>query len=445
MSKKYLTESKKYLTEAQVDRQEHLSAERLAIFKPITDVHISSPRPTANLIELMHWTKDTFGKFISKKDDLNCWIHNKIVMDGSFLEFAEQKKVKIECLHRDSIASWNSDNDNEHFMGQGVFKITHDKLSFIHAALFHKGNQNEDEVSFFIIIRDSDLQTYINLRNDFDKWLKERDRENLEIHVVGGEGIPYEKNMSWDEVFLPEKLKSDIKQSIEGFLGAKDLYLSKKIPWKRGLLLWGDPGCGKTTSIKTIISNYDFKPVTVYTSPQTNDDTISEAFSYAQEQEPGLLYFEDLDSLLSFGSVSISHFLNLLDGVSSTNGIVVMATANDLSKLNEAITDRPSRFDRKWEIPLPTEEMARKYLQNWYGKSITAKNLNVIVKSAIDNKFSYAYLKELYITSAYHALASGRQDPNSSDIKLAMEQLLSDKDVVNSGFASENHEEIGIR
>lgn len=437
--------SKKYLTEAQVDRQEHLSAERLALLQPKREFYTDSTRPTANLIELMHWTKDNFGKFISSKDNLNCWIHNKIVIDGSFLEFSEQKKIKIECLHRDSIASWKSDRDNEHFMAQGVFKITKDKLSFIHAALFHKGNQNEDEVSFFVIIKDEDIETYISLRNEFDAWLVARDRENLEIHVVGGDGIPYEKNMSWDEVFLPEKLKTDIKQSIEGFLGAKDLYLSKKIPWKRGLLLWGDPGCGKTTSIKTIISNYDFKPVTVYTSPQTNDDTISEAFSYAQQQEPGLLYFEDLDSLLSFGSVSISHFLNLLDGVSSTNGILVMATANDLGKLNEAITDRPSRFDRKWEIPRPNEEMAKKYLQNWYGKAISAKNLSIIVKNAVENRFSYAYLKELYITSAYHALADGRQDPEVSDIKLAMDQLLCDKDAVNSGFVSEHHEDIGIR
>lgn len=723
---------KRYLTEEEVDRQEHLSASRLKMLNPTNGdwSSCSNNRPRKNLIDLMHWVKDVFGNYIGR-NNLNCWIHNKIVIDGSFMEFAEQTKVKITCLYRDSIASWQSDQGNEHFMAQGVFLIEYKNIKFIHSALFHKGNQNEDEVSFFVVVSDNDFETYTELRNEFDKWLISRDREHLEIHVIGGEGIPYERDMSWDEVFLPEKLKSDIKGAVEGFLNAKELYKKKKISWKRGLLLWGDPGChakghpilmkdgsiknvedvqvgdflmgpdgtsrevlklvrgredmyeivpnlgdsfvvnknhmlhlhttvnglktvditvkdylctsgsfqhrsklrysdavefdssnddllidpyllgvwlgdgnsanpavtdlktynlldnkhipecyltssiynrlqllaglidtdggsseshfkiiqrnkvladnivflsrslgfrtsikkvtktikssgfsgqyyrinisgnitniptkrkqavennpnkdklktgindvtyvgvddyygftldkdhlyvdgnfmvhhncGKTTTVRTIISNYDFKPVTVQTSPQTNDDTLTQAFEYAQEQEPGLLYFEDLDSLLRMGTVSVSHFLNLLDGISTNNGILVIATANDLSHLNEAIIDRPSRFDRKWEIPHPNHKMAKEYLKKWYGNAINARNINMISKNAVDNNFSYAYLKELYITSAYHALAAGRKDPNLKDIQQALEQLLSDKDNVKSGFVSDSHEEIGIK
>jgi hypothetical protein len=441
---------KNYLTEEQIDKQEHLSKERLEMLSPREDwdCERENERPKANLIDLMHWVRVEFGHEISdlgKEGRLNCWIHNKIVIDGAFIEFAEQKGVKIECLYRDSIASWKSDKENEHFMAQGVFKISRGDLEFLHAALFHKGNQNEDEVSFFVIMDDEDFEKYTALRNEFDNWLVERDREHLEIHVIGGEGQPYERDMSWDEVFLPEKLKKDIIDAVEGFLAAKELYEEKKIAWKRGILLWGDPGNGKTTTIKTIISRYDFKPVTVQTSPQTNDDTITQAFEYAQEQEPGLLYFEDLDSLLKMGTVSVSHFLNLLDGVSTKNGILVMATANDLRGLNEAIIDRPSRFDRKWEIPLPDEKMAKAYLHKWFGDALSAKSMNIIIKSAVEGNFSYAYLKELYITSAYHALAGGRKNPNLKDIQRAMEQMLTDKKNVQDGFQPEHHEEIGIR
>jgi len=433
-----------YLTEEQVDLQEHLSAKRLDLLNPKNNWTFNQ-RPTQNLIELMHWAKDTFGTSITNNVGLlHCWIHNKIVMDGAFFEFSEQVGVKIECLYRDSVASWRSDNHNEHFMAQGVFKISYKKLQFLHAALFHKGNQNEDEVSFFAIMDDKDYEKYIELRNTFDDWLTERDRNNLEIHVVGAESIPYEKNMSWDDLFLPEDLKDQIRGTVEGFLSAKEMYAKKQIPWKRGVLLYGDVGLGKSSCIKTIISNYDFKPVTVMTGQQTNDEVITDAFEYAQDQEPALLYFEDLDTLLGNGNVSLSHFLNLMDGVYSRNGILVVATANDLSRLGGAVLNRPSRFDRKWEFPLPTEDLAMKYLQKWYGNSIRQNNLNYIVKIAVERKFSYAYLKELYITSAFHALSSGRENPQKKDIEKAMKQLLSDKKNVDSDFISENQTKIGI-
>lgn len=440
-----------YLTEEQVEKQEHLSKERLALLKPRFLHNSLDERPKANLIDLMHWVKTIFStelysnNKVFESSSLHPWIHNKIVIDGSFLEFAEQNKIKVECLYRDSIASWKSEKDFEHFMAQGVFKITQGKLQFLHAALFHKGNQNEDEVSFFVIVDDKDYEAYLKLRNSFDSWLSARDREHLEIHVVGGEGQPYTRNLSWEELFMPDSLKKDIKGSIEGFLAAKELYQSKNIPWKRGILLYGEPGCGKTSCIRTIISNYDLKPVTVQNSASTNDDTITEAFAYAEDQGPSLLYFEDLDTLLTTGQITLSHFLNLMDGVSSKDGIFVIATANDISRLKQSVTDRPSRFDRKWEVPLPDIKMAIKYLKKWFGNSLKDKDLSVIASHAVQNKFSYSYLKELYITSAYNALAVGRKNPSVKDIKDATKQLLGDKKKSNDGFISESHEDIGIK
>lgn len=439
-----MTEEKKYLTEKQIEEQEHLTKVRLANLLP-KHINLSGcePRPEKNLIDLMHWVKNNFSNYLGDVKDLNPWIHNKVVIDGSFLQFSEEVGAKIECLYRDSIASWRSDEKYEHFMMQGIFKITKGDLSFIHAALFHKGNQNEDEVSFFVIVSDSKYEEYIDFRNQFDDWLTKRDREHLEIHVVNGEGFPYERNMSWDDVFLPEDLKQNIRSTVEGFLASKDLYEKKKIPWKRGILLYGEPGCGKTTTIRSIISNYDFKPVTVQPSSLTNDETITEAFSYAQEQSPGLLYIEDLDTLLN-STVSVSHFLNLLDGVSSNNGVLVIATANDLSRLNEAVIDRPSRFDRKILVPLPNKDMTIKYLKFWFADSLDDSKYEEIAKQTVDMKFSYAYLKELYLGSAYHAVIAKKQDPDIDDINKTLEQLIQDKDSVLDGFDTGSNEGIGI-
>jgi ATP-dependent 26S proteasome regulatory subunit len=427
--------------EFQSEADEHLSKSRLLNLIQKSEVKISSERPTANLIDLMHWVKKEFGPSLKGKD-LECFIHNKIVIDGTFLKYCEENKIKVECLLKDSIASWKSEHDYEHFMAQGVYKITQDKLEFLHCALFHKGNQNEDEVSFFIVVNNENFEKYVDLRNKFEKWLISRDREQKEIHVVGGPSIPYDVNLKWEDIFLPDSLKNEIKNSVEGWLKAKDFYVNKNLPWKRGILLWGLPGNGKTSLIRTIISNYDFKPVTVQSGAHTNDDTVTEAFEYAQAQSPALLYFEDLDNM--FQTVSLSHFLNLMDGVNSKNGILVIATANNIGRLQQSVTDRPSRFDRKWEIPLPDAKMSIKYLEKWFGKLLSAKEYKKIAEFTVENNFSYAYLKELYLTSMLNAIAANKEKPSVEDIYNATNQMISDKEIAESGFDSSSGKEIGI-
>ena len=435
------------LTEATIEQQEHLSAERfkqLVPRMPWTTLW-KTQRPPANLVDLMHWAKDVFKGQLSDIAAMNMhpYIHNKIVIDGSFLQFCEENNVKVECIMRDSVASWKTEHDSEHFMMQGVFKITQGSLEFLHCALFHKGNQNEDEVSFFVIVSDSAFEEYVVLRNKFDKWMVARDRDHLEVHVVGGEGYPYTRDLSWDDVFLEDQLKTDIKNYIEGFLSSKHIYEKVKVPWRSGALFFGEPGNGKTSLIKTIISNYNFKPVTVQSGTQTNDDTITEAFEYAASQEPALFYIEDLDTLLG-QTISLSHFLNMMDGVSTRNGLMVIATANDLSRLKESVTDRPSRFDRKWEIPLPNEEMSFKYLNKWFGDVLKPAEYKKIIKQTVENNFSFAYLKELYIGSVYNALADGREIPTVKDIEITKKRMLKDKENVKHGFETAARGEIGF-
>lgn len=432
------------LTEAELEQQEHLSKERLkSLIAKYNWDDTSSNRPRQNLVDLMHWAKNTFAEDLSVTDALNCYIHNKIVIDGGFLQFCDEHGVKVKCLMKDSVASWKTEFNAEHFMAQGVFKITYKKLEFLHCALFHKGNQNEDEVSFFIIVSDNMFHDYVEFRNKFDKWLQDRDRDHLEIHVVGGEGYPYTRDTSWDDLFLPDKLKKEIRQSVEGFLNAREIYEGAKIPWKTGLLFYGLPGLGKTSTIRTIISQYNFKPVTVQSGSQTNDDTITEAFAYAQSQEPGLLYIEDLDTLLG-SYVTLSHFLQMMDGVTSKNGIMVIATANDITRLQESVTDRPSRFDRKWEFPLPDYVMTEKYLKKWFGNLLTEDEYKEIIKECVENKFSYAYLKDIYITAAYYALSNNRKTANVDDVMAAVDQLLLDKEQVRNNFDNSDESEIGI-
>lgn len=425
-------EKEEFLTPEILEKQEHLSKERLAKLSPTNRVVPTDnyPRPEANFIELMNWTQEQFGGALKDIVGLEKFVHNRIVIDGQFLQFAEERNIDIECIYKDSTISWSSEHDFEKFFVQGVFLIKAKGLEFLHAALFHKGNQQEDEISFFIICSQKNYEGYIKLRNEFDEWVLERDRSNLHIRVIEGEDIPYTKDHSWEDLFLPQVIKDEIRGLVENFLASKDFYQKNRIPWKRGILLYGKPGNGKTSIIRTIIANYGFKPVTIV--PGANDEAVREAFTYAEEQSPSLLYFEDLDSLLE-KSIDPSAFLNLMDGISAKNGLLVVATANEVKKLKSNITDRPSRFDRKFEIPLPNAEMAYIYLRRWFGSLITLKKCKELAKYAAKYEFSYAYLKELYISSMFEALAHNRKAPTEKDIQNALSRLIKDKNLLNSG------------
>jgi len=432
------SDSKEYLTPDNLEGQEHLSLEALRKMVPdpkwttgSNSAIINNSRPPSNFIDLMNWTVTCFAPALKdNKSTLEKFVHNRIIIDGQFLHFCKERDVTVECLYKDSVISWKTDLEYEKFFIQGVFLIKAKGLEFIHAALYHKGNQNEDEISFFVIASQKNYEAYLALRNEFDAWVQARDRSNLHIRVIDGEDIPYTKDSKWDELFLPQETKDELKDLVESFLASQEFYHKSKIPWKRGFLLFGQPGNGKTSIIRTIISEYNFKPVTFM--PGANAESLRETFSYAEEQSPSLLYIEDLDSLIENG-MDISTFLNLLDGISAKNGLLVIATANNVKKLQTNITRRPSRFDRKFEILPPDLEMAYIYLKKWFGNLINTAKCKELAKLTVKNELSYAYLKELYISSMFEALANNRKMPTVKDIDNTLTRLIKEKNILNNG------------
>ena len=125
-----------------------------------------------------------------------------------------------------------------------------------------------------------------------------------------------------------------------------------------------------------------------------------------------MLVLEDLDSMIDNNNRAF--FLNELDGFHSNTGVVVLATTNHPEKLDTSILDRPSRFDRKYYFQLPADAERRAYIGRWNCElqpemRMTEKSVARVVRETQD--FSFAYLKELFVTSMVQWLSSGGTRP----------------------------------
>jgi AAA+ superfamily predicted ATPase len=207
----------------------------------------------------------------------------------------------------------------------------------------------------------------------------------------------------FDNLILHGSLKKDIQEDLINFFASRETYTSYNVPWKRGILFIGSPGNGKTHTVKALINQIQ-KPCLYVKSFQSEYDTDSEnirkVFKQARQSAPCILVLEDIDSLLT--DENRSFFLNELDGFASNEGIVTIATTNHPERLDTAISDRPSRFDRKYHFQLPDITERKAYIALWNSKlksdmHIPETGINKVV--TLTDGFSFAYLKELFLSS----------------------------------------------
>lgn len=211
------------------------------------------------------------------------------------------------------------------------------------------------------------------------------------------------RNATFDNLILPSTLKQELQDDLRQFLDSRAVYERYNIPWKRGLLLVGPPGNGKTHTIKALL-NWLNQPCLYVKSLKarhgSEHESIRAVFQRARQTTPCFLVMEDLDSLIT--DRNRSFFLNELDGFAANTGIVLVATTNHPDRLDPAIVDRPSRFDRKYHFPLPAATERAAYVAAWNSSLEPELQLSeagqVSVVSATDG-FSFAYLKELFLSS----------------------------------------------
>ncbi len=210
---------------------------------------------------------------------------------------------------------------------------------------------------------------------------------------------------TFENLVLEPSLKSSLMADIPRFFAAESTYKQHGVPWKRGLLLTGPPGNGKTHAIKALVNQSSKPCLYVKSFAGDNRDVVESGnmrsvFDRARQSAPCLLVLEDLDALIN--DENRSFFLNEMDGFAANEGVVTIASTNHPDRLDTAILNRPSRFDRKFVFGLPEVAERKNYLSRWnesWDSSLKLSEAGLDLAAEGTQGFSFATLKESMLSA----------------------------------------------
>jgi hypothetical protein len=197
-----------------------------------------------------------------------------------------------------------------------------------------------------------------------------------------------------DLIRLPDNATTEVLAEFSTFWTLKDRFTARGFLHKRGILLWGAPGSGKTASLmlmaQDIVQHYS-GIVCQVEHPALAAACLS-LIRKIEPDRPIVALIEDLDALVErYGE---NQFLSLLDGEAQVDRIVFVATTNYPERLDKRFVDRPSRIDTIRWIGMPSAAARRVYLEA-KEPSLIGAELEHWVNST--EGFSVAHLRELVI------------------------------------------------
>lgn len=288
------------------------------------------------------------------------------------------------------------------------------------------------------IIRISVLFKSIQVVTDLIMVARQLYQEQLKTHTViwtaGAFGSPWGGSQgNWnvldarpsrpmDTVVLEGGIGKRICDDVKQFIESEEWYYARGVPYRRGYLLYGPPGCGKTSFITALAGELHMVICIVnLASKQLTDDTLLQLMGSAPRHS--ILLLEDVDAAFRPESdskdkeasasdssgldamvalkgkgkggmggrlgadstgITFSGLLNAIDGVAAQEGKVLFMTTNHLDRLDEALV-RPGRVDVRGYFGLASQPCARQlFLRFYYG----IENMDQTELESIADEFS---------------------------------------------------------
>ncbi|XP_068628635.1 mitochondrial chaperone BCS1 isoform X1 [Battus philenor] len=247
-----------------------------------------------------------------------------------------------------------------------------------------------------------DKQVYYNILEEARTMaLKQHEGMTVMYTAMGSEWRPFghpRRRRPLSSVILRGGLGEKILTDCLDFIDNPQWYTERGIPYRRGYLLYGPPGCGKSSFIMALAGELEYNICVLNLSERgLTDDRLNHLLSVAPQQS--IILLEDIDAAFvsredtptqkaayeGLNRVTFSGLLNCLDGVASTEARIVFMTTNYLERLDPALI-RPGRVDMKEYVGYCDQQQVELMFLRFYkdaqaaktfGEKVLAKKKNV--------------------------------------------------------------------
>ena len=216
-----------------------------------------------------------------------------------------------------------------------------------------------------------------------------------------------------EDVVLPDGMLETIEQHIAGIGDWSRELLEAGQHLKRGLLLHGPPGTGKTHTVRYLTGRLAATTVVLLTGLSIR--FIDRAAALARRLQPSMVVLEDVDLVgmdrdFSEGSNPLLFsLLEAMDGVGADADVTFVLTTNRADILEMALADRPGRVDLAVEIPRP-DAACRERLLRLYARGLAIEANPAEVAAATDG-VTASFIKELIRRAVLTSLRAGEHPP----------------------------------
>ena len=230
----------------------------------------------------------------------------------------------------------------------------------------------------------------------------------------------------------------EIKEAVELPLTHPEMYEEVGIKPPKGVILYGEPGTGKTLLAKAVANETSatfFRVVgseLVQKYSGEGPKLVRELFRIASEHSPSIVFIDEIDAIghkrietSSGGKREVQRtmleLLNQLDGFDTSTEVKVILATNKIESLDPALI-RPGRIDRKIYFPFPDTATKRRIFQIHTAKMNMAEDVNLEEFILSKDELSGADIKAIATEAGLLALRDRRKQVNQEDFRTAKEK-----------------------